>query len=145
MRKLLFLLLVLVVVAAAIGYWRGWFIVTKEGSDGKIAVHGDSAKFQQDREGFSKTVGEKAKAMKEQVAGLWKKTEGLSGDEKAQAQKELGDLNQKHDRLEKQIKELQDAGQDKFASIKEDLSKSLQDVERKIEELTNKLEKGKDK
>jgi hypothetical protein len=32
----------------------------------------------------------------------------------AHAQKELGELKNKHDRLEQQIKELEDAGQDRF-------------------------------
>ena len=57
----------------------------------------------------------------------------------------LAELEKKHDRLEQQIKELEDAGQDRFESIKQDLSKTLEEVEKKIEELTKKLEKGKDK
>ena len=142
MKKLLVVVLVLVVAVGALGYWRGWFSVTKEG---KVDVQVDPAKFKQDKEAFSKTVGEKAKAMKDQVASLWKKSEGLTGDDKAHAQKELGELEKKHDRLEQQIKELEDAGQDRFESIKQDLSKTLEEVEKKIEELTKKLEKGKDK
>ena len=142
MKKLLVVVLVLVVAVGALGYWRGWFSVTKEG---KVDVQVDPAKFKQDKEAFSKTVGEKAKAMKDQVASLWKKSEGLTGDDKAHAEKELGELEKKHDRLEQQIKELEDAGQDRFESIKQDLSKTLEEVEKKIEELTKKLEKGKDK
>jgi DNA anti-recombination protein RmuC len=142
MKKFLLFVLVLAVGVGALGYWRGWFSVTKEGK-GDIQV--DSAKFDQDRKTFSKSAGVKAKALKDGVAGLWKKTESLSGDEKTQAQKELGELQTKHDRLEQQIKELDDAGQDKFDSIKQDLEKSLAEVEKKIEELTKKLDKGKDK
>jgi chromosome segregation ATPase len=142
MKRLLIFILVLVVAAGALGYWRGWFSVTKEG---KVDVQVDPAKFKQDREAFSKTVGDKAKALKDQVASLWKKSEGLTGDDKAHAQKELGELKTKHDRLEQQFKELEDAGQGRFESIKQDLSKSLEDVEKKIEELTKKLEKGKEK
>jgi len=142
MKKLLIVVLVLVVAAGVLGYWRGWFSVTNEG---KVDVHVDSAKFNQDKEAFSKTVSEKAKAMKDHVAGLWTKSEGLTGDNKAHAQKELGELKTKHDRLELQIKELDDAGQDRFESIKQDLSKTLEEVEKKIEELTKKLEKGKGK
>jgi chromosome segregation ATPase len=142
MKKLLVLVLVLVVAVGALGYWRGWFSLTKEG---KVDVQVDPAKFKQDKEAFSKTVGEKAKAMKDQVASLWKKSEGLKGDDKAHAQKELGELQKKHDRLEQQIKELEDAGPDRFESIKQDLSKTLEEVDKKIEELRKKLEKGKDK
>jgi chromosome segregation ATPase len=142
MKKLLVVVLVLVVAVGALGYWRGWFSFTKEG---KVSVQFDSAKFNQDKEAFSKTVGEKARATKAQIASLWKKSEGLTGDEKAHAEKELGDLEKKHDRLEQQIKELDNAGQGRFESIRQDLSKTLDEVEKKIEEVTTKLEKGKGK
>ncbi len=142
MKRLVVVVLVLVVAVGALGYWRGWFSVTKEGN---FDVQGDPAKFKEDKEAFSKTAGEKAKALKEQVANLWKKTEGLTGDDKTQARKELSELEKKHERLEKQLKELEEAGQDKFADIKKDLSKSLEEVQKKMDELTKKLEKEKDK
>ncbi len=142
MKQLLVVVLVLAVAVGGLGYWRGWFSVTDEG---KVEVHTDPTKFKHDRDTFSKTVSEKAKAMKDQVAKLWTKTEGMSGDEKARAQKELDELNKQHARLEQQIKDLDNAGEDKFDNIKQDLSKSLGEVEKKIEELTKKLEKGKDK
>jgi hypothetical protein len=142
MKNFLVFVLVLAVAVGALGYWRGWYSVTDEG---KVGVQVDSAKFKEDKDAFSKTVGEKAKAMKEQVAGLWKKTEGLTGDDKAHVEKELPELEKKHARLEQQLKELADSGQDRFESIKQDLSKTLDEVDKKIEELTRKLEKGKAK
>lgn len=142
MKKLLCIVVVLLVGVAALGYWRGWFSVTREG---QIDVQVAPAKFKQDKEAFSKTVAEKAKAMKAQVASLWKKAEGLTGDDKAHAKKELAELEKKHERLEKQLKDLAEAGEDKFESSKKDLSKALEEVEKKIEELTKKLEKGKEK
>jgi len=142
MKRLLVVVLVLIVAVGALGYWRGWFSVTK---DGKVDVQVDPAKFKQDRDAFSKTVGEKAKAMKDQVAALFKKSEGLTGDDKAHAEKELAELEKRHERLQKQINELEGAGQERFESIRQDLSNSLEDVEKKIEELTKKLEKGKEK
>jgi chromosome segregation ATPase len=138
MKKLLVFVLVLAVAIGALGYWRGWFSVTKEG---KVDVQADPATFKHDKDSFSKTVGEKAKAMKGQLAGLWKKSKGLTDDDK----KNLGELEKKRDRLEHQIEELDNAGQDNFESIKQDLSKSLAEVEQKIDELTKKLEKEKDK
>ncbi len=138
MKKLLVVILVLLVGVAAVGYSRGWFSVTKEG---KVDVQADPAKFKQDKEAFSKTVGEKTKALKERIASLWTKTEGLKADDKVQAKKELAELEEKHERLEKQLKELEDAGPEKFESIKQDLSKALAEVEQKIEELTQKLAK----
>jgi chromosome segregation ATPase len=100
----------------------------------------DTAKFKQDKEAFSKTAGEKARAMKEQVAGLWQQSEGLTDADKAAAQTELRELKKKHERLEQQIKELDDAGQERFESIQQDLSKTLKEVEEKIKEVTKKLE-----
>jgi peptidoglycan hydrolase CwlO-like protein len=142
MKRFLLVVLLLVVAIGALGYWRGWFTVSKEG---KTDVQVDSAKFNQDKKALSKSVGEKAKALKNDVARLWKKTESLTGDEKTQAQKELGELQKKHDRLEQQIKELEDAGQDRFEGIKKDLEATLEDVDNKIKELAKKLEKEKDK
>ncbi len=142
MKKLLVVVLVLVVAVGILGYWRGWFSFTKEG---KVDVQFNPAKFKQDKEAFSTTVSEKGKVLKNKLAGLWKKSEGLTADDKAHAQKELGELKEKHDRLEQQIKELEGADQDKFEGIKQDLSKNLEEVDRKIEELTKKLEKGKGK
>ena len=84
--------------------------------------------------------------MKANVASLWKKARGLTGDDKAHVEKEVpAELQKKHDRLEQQIKELAEAGEDKFEGIKQDLSKDLEEVEKRIAELTKKLEKGKDK
>jgi TolA-binding protein len=141
MKKLLVIVVSLLVAVAALGEWRGWFSMTK---DGKVAVQVDQAKFKEDHEAFSKTVGEKAKTLKDQVSKLWKNTEGLTGDDKAHAEKELAELEKKHERLEKQLKELENAGPDKFETIKQDLSKNIEEVEKKIEEATPKLAKAKD-
>ena len=46
MKKFLVVVLVLVVAVGALGYWRGWFSVTREG---KVDVQGDPAKFKQDK------------------------------------------------------------------------------------------------
>jgi hypothetical protein len=138
MKKLLVVVLVLLMGVAALGYGRGWFSVTR---GGKVDVEVDPAKFEQDKEAFSKTVGEKAGALKEKIAGLWKKTEGLTGDDKARLEKELVELEMKHERLKK----LAEAGADEAEGVKQNLSKALEDVELKIEELTKKLAKGKDK
>jgi predicted nucleic acid-binding Zn-ribbon protein len=142
MKKLLVVVLVLLVGIAALGYWRGWFSVT---SRGDTDVQVDQAKFKRDKDTFSTTVGEKTRALKSRITSLWTKTEGLTGDEKTRAKKELGELEKKHERLERQLKELEDAGTDKFESIKQDLSRALEDVEKEIEALTQKLAKGKDK
>ena len=138
MKQLLVVVLVLVVAGGVVGYWRGWFGITDRG---KVEVQTDGAKFKLDRDAFGKSVGEKARAMKEKVAGLRKKSEGLKGESGSAVQKELGDLQEKHDRLEMQLRELEEAGPDRFESLKRDLATSIEEVEKKIEDLTKKLEK----
>ena len=53
MKKLLIVVLILVVAVGALGYWRGWFSVAKEG---KVSVQVDPEKFKQDKAAFSKTA-----------------------------------------------------------------------------------------
>jgi hypothetical protein len=138
MRNFLIVVLFLAVAAGVVGYWRGWYSFSK---DGKVEVDSHPAKFTQDREAFSKSVSDKAKSLKHRVESLWAKSDKLSDADK----KELADLKMKHDRLEQQIKDLDAAGEDKFDSIKQDLSTNLKDVETRIEELTKKVQKGNDK
>ena len=69
----------------------------------------------------------------------WRRRPGLL------AEKELAELEKQHERLEQQFKELEHAGQDKSDSIKQDHSKDLEEVDKKIEELTTKRAKGKDR
>ncbi len=141
-KKLIVAVLVLIILVGGVGYWREWFVLTKDGNAG---VQVDSGKFKDDREAFGKAFGEKAKALKVKVAGLWKTHEGQTPAERAKIQKELDELTKKHERLEEQIKELNEAGPEKFESTKRDLGESLDDVEKKIEELTKKIDKGSDK
>ncbi len=74
----------------------------------------------------------KAKSIKEQLADLWKKTEGLTGEEKAHGQKELTELNANHERVEQQTKELDEVNDDRFETFRQDLSKNLDGMEMKI-------------
>jgi TolA-binding protein len=143
MKKLVVVVLVLLVAIGALGYWRGWFSVTKQG---KVDVQVDPAKFKKDKEAFGKEVREKAKTMKDKIASLWKKTERLTGDDKVQAKKELAGLEQQHERLQKQLQELEseDIGQDRFESTRKDLAKTIEEVQKKIDKLTEKLDKGKE-
>lgn len=138
MKKLLVVVLVLVMGIGALGYWRGWFSVTH---DGKVDVQVDAANFKKDKDAFSASAHAQLKSAKAKVGRLWTKAKGLTGDEKVQTEKELAALEKKHERLEKQLGELESAGSDRFDSIKQDLSKNLEAVEQKIDELTQKLAK----
>jgi chromosome segregation ATPase len=145
MRNLIIFILLVAVAIGGVGYWRGWFTVDKEGGGGHEKVNVNQAKFDQDKKAFSKTVSEDAGKLKSKIENLFEKAKGLTGDEKVKMQKELDDLMTKHDRLQQQIKKLDDVGEDKFKDIEADLKKDLADVEKKIDELSKKLEKGKDK
>jgi flagellar motor switch/type III secretory pathway protein FliN len=142
MKKLLFIVLVLIVCVAALGYWRGWLKVDK-GSSTEVQI--EPAKFKQDKDAFRMTVVDKTKGLKQKIASLWTKAESLTGDEKAHAKQELAELEKKHERLENQLKELESANAGEFESIKHDLASSLAEVEMKIGELMKKMAKGKDK
>src|SRR5580700_1700442 len=102
MRGFVLFVLLLAVAIGALGYWRGWFTVTDKEGKRDVEVH--QTTFDQDKKAFSKSVGEKAKALRSQVDKLWEHSKGLSGDARTQAQKDLGELQTKHDRIEQQIK-----------------------------------------
>lgn len=137
MKRLLVFIVIVLIGVGILGYSRGWFDVSKEGG---VAV--DRDKFEKDKTAFNQMVSEKAKAMKDAISNLWKKSK-LSDADKASAEKELKELEAKHDRLEAQLKELQQAGEQGFQTLKADLTKALEEVERRTEELTKKLQKKK--
>jgi archaellum component FlaC len=137
MKNLAVIILVLLVAIGLLGWYQGWFTVTKK--DGKVDLQVHSDKFKADRDSFTKDAGEKIKAMKDSIAGLSKKSEKLKGDEKERVQTEIHDLEKTHDKLEKQISDLSAAAEPRFESIKQDLTKQLENVDKKIAELTKKL------
>ena len=130
MRTLATIIVVLLIAFGIVGYFEGWFTVAN--TDGKTNLQFDRDKFQTD-------VSEQTRRVKNSIAGLWKKSEKLKGDEKEHVQAELKDLEAERDKLEKQIKDLGAAAQPKFESIKQDLSARLADVEKKIADLNKKL------
>ena len=142
MKKLLIAVVVLVLIVGGIGLWRGWFTVTQEG---ELNVHADPAKFKQDRDALGKSIGEKAKALKGKIADLVKKSEGLQGEEKVRVEQDLAQLQKKHDLLEQQIKDIAASGQDTFGILERELTEKHDAVEKLIDEVTKKLEKGKGK
>ncbi len=137
MRNLIVFILVLAVIVGIVGYYQGWFTVNE--TDGKTNLQFDKAKFRADRDAFEKTASEKMRVFGDNIANLFKKSEKLKGDEKEGVQAELRELKKTHDRLEKQIQDLGNAAEPKFESIKHDLSSRLEEVDKKIEELTKKL------
>jgi len=100
-----------------------------------------SEKFEKDKTAFNQMVSEKAKAVKESLSNLWKKT-GTSAD-KASAEKKLIELEKKHENLETRLRDLQEAGEQRFETLKAALTRELEEVERRTAELTKKLEKQK--
>ena len=137
MKNLAVIILVLLVVIGIVGWHQEWFTVTN--TDGKVKVHVDREKFKTDRDAFEKSASQKIKGMKDSIAGLSKKSENLKGDEKTRVQTEIHELEKTRDRLENQIRDLSDAAEPNFESIKQDLSTRLEEVDTKIAALTKKL------
>jgi len=134
MKKLLIFLLVVLVAVGGVGYWRGWF------SFGEGKVKADPEKFKKDKD----ALGEKARKAKEKIASMFKKKETMPPDEKARREtelKELDALQKEHEQLEAKLKAAEEAGEDKFSSEMEALTKSLEDIDKKMDELKSKLEK----
>jgi hypothetical protein len=129
MKKVLAVLAVVVVVLAVVGFWRGWFTVETSKEDGK--VHADLTvnkdKFKQDKAKLKAKAAEKSKALKEQLAGLREKAKGLSGEEKAKADKEIDDLSKKHEGLEAHLKDLEEAGEEKFEHLKKSITSMIEE------------------
>jgi hypothetical protein len=140
MQKLIVVVLVLVVAAAGLAYWQGWFEV-KKGDDNKTHLTINKEKFNTDKTAFMKKAGEEYKAGKEKIGKLVEKAKTHTGEDKDKIVKEVEELEKKHNELEKQIKDAEAAGEDKFESAKEDLKKQLADVDKQIDDLEKKLAK----
>src|SRR5258708_2168506 len=108
MKNLLIVVLVLVVAAIGLAYWQGWFD-PKRGDDGKINLNINKKKFSEDMAKFKKDVGDQAKAAKEKLANLREKAKSHTGADKEKLVKEIEELQADHDKLEVQIKAVEDA------------------------------------
>jgi hypothetical protein len=140
MSKIMATLFLIIVIAATLGYWRGWFSVTK---NGKLDVQLDRTNFQEDRDAFTTSVREKAVALKADAAKLWHKVDGLSTNEKKEIQNEIDLLNTKHDRIETQIEALNQSKQVQFETLRLDLSTNLTDIDNRLQTLQKKFEPSK--
>jgi hypothetical protein len=127
MKKLLAMIVVLVIAVVAVAFWRGWFTFETAKDDGKVHVDltVDKEKFKQDKEKLKERATEKSKAMKEKLAGLREKANGLSAEEKAKADKELEELSRKHQAPEAKIKDLDEAGAEKFDELKKSIAGAI--------------------
>jgi hypothetical protein len=139
-KTLLVVLVLLVVAAAGLAYWQGWFEV-KKGDDNKTHLTINKEKFNTDKAAFTKKAGEEYKAGKEKISKLVEKAKTHTGEDKDKIKAEVEELEKKHNDLEKQIKDIENAGEDKFGGLKDELTKQLQDVDKKIDELEKKLAK----
>jgi hypothetical protein len=129
MKKLLALIAVLVIAAVAVGFWRGWFTFETAKDEGKVHVDltVNKEKFKQDKEKLKEKAAERSKAMKEKLAALREKAKGLSADEKAKAGKEIEELSRKHEALEAKIKDLDEAGEEKFEELKKGITGAIEE------------------
>jgi hypothetical protein len=123
MKNLLVLIVVVVIAGVGIAFWRGWFTFETKKEDGKVHIDltVNKEKFKQDKEKLKETATAKSKEMKDKLASLRDKSKGLSGQEKAKADKEIEELSKKHESLDAKIKELENAGEDKFEQLKKSI------------------------
>jgi hypothetical protein len=131
MKKVLIGAAVLVVAAAAVAYWQGWIKIERtKTDDGKthVGVAIDTEKYKQDKEKLKKLAGAKSKALKDRLAGLREKAKGLSGADKAKAEKEIDALTKQHEALEAKLKDIDGAAEDQFEGLKQGLTTALEGI-----------------
>lgn len=135
MQKLIIVVLVLAVAVLGLGYYQGWF----EDKKGDVTINKE--KFTRDREDFKKWAGTVFQTGKQKLSKLAEKAKSHTGEDKEKLTKEVEDLQKKHDELEKQIKAIEGAGEEKFGDLKGELTKKLEDVDKQIDDLEKKLAK----
>ena len=120
MKKLLVVLVVLVIAAGAVGYWRGWFTVETKKEDGKtqVGLTINKDKFKEDRAALKKRVAERSKSIKEKIASL------RAGKKDG---KEVEDLVKKEKELDAKMKEIEEAADDKIGDLEKGVSKLFED------------------
>jgi DNA anti-recombination protein RmuC len=141
MKKTLIALAVLLVLGVAVGFWQGWFKFEKTQTDeGKPAfqVSVDKDKFKQDKERLKKAASAKSQAWKERLAHLRNKVKGQSGEEKTKTEKEIEDLDKKHQTLESKLKDIDDAAEDKLENVQKDVNTLLEDPNKEGEKEADK-------
>jgi hypothetical protein len=131
MQKPLATVVVLVLLIAGLGYWRGWFELGSKTEEGNVQANlkVDVSKFKQDKESFKKLLTEKSRVMKEKLADLKEKTKSLAGDAKAKVEKEIATLTKKHEAVESKIKDVETSTEDKFDGLKKSAMKDIEEDE----------------
>jgi len=132
MKKLLTVIVILLVLAGAgvgVAFWQGWLTLETKKDDGKVHVDltVNKEKFKKDKATLKETAAEKSKAMKEELATLREKAKGLTGEDKAKADKEIDELSKKHSTLESKLKDLEDVAEDKFEDLKKGIHSVIED------------------
>jgi hypothetical protein len=128
MKKLLVFLLVVVVAAGGVAYWRGWISFGKDKDDGKPGIHVEKEKFKKDKDAFKQAASKKLSALKDMLTRKKNESKDLTGEAKAKKQKEIDDLEKKHKELDTKVNSLDDVKEDDFDKVKGDLNKDLDDV-----------------
>jgi hypothetical protein len=129
MKQLIAVIVVLAIAFVAVAYWRGWFSPEATKDNGKVHVdmNVNKEKFKQDKEKFKAAAAEKAKALEDKLASLREKSKGLSGEEKVKTDKEIEDLSRKHESLKAKLKDLEEAGEDKFEELKKGITSMIEE------------------
>jgi chromosome segregation ATPase len=130
MKNLFGLIVVLVVLIVAVGFWRGWFEVNsqkEENGNVRANLNVDMNKFEQDKLSFKKLLAEKSSALKRKLQDLQEKHKGTTGAAKAKLDQEIEVLKKKNEKLEEKLKAVEQSGKEKFDEIKKSFQKENDD------------------
>jgi hypothetical protein len=135
MKNVLIGLVVLIIVVCGLAYWRGWFEPEKQDKGGEthLGVKVNKDKFKQDKEKFKQEFKVGMKAVQDRLAHLRGKHKDATGDDKAKAEKEIEELTKKHDALDAKAKEIEEATEEKFDALKQDVTKALEEAKKEKE------------
>jgi hypothetical protein len=128
MKKFLFAVVAIVILIAALGYWRGWFEFGARHDQGGVGanVNVNVNKFKQDKENFKKYLAEKSRSMKDKLAALKDKAKGLRGEARAKADKEIDSLTKKHSDLEAKAKQVDDTAEEHLEGLMKSVKSELE-------------------
>jgi hypothetical protein len=130
--RIFVLLVLLLIVAGALGYQRGWFEFGAENTDKEsragVAIRTD--KFKEDKEKLKKFAADKLAAVQEKLNSTRAQAKDLTGEAKVKADKEIEDLTVKQKELETKVKVIEQVTEDRIDSVQKDFEDALKELEK---------------
>ena len=141
MKNLLILVVIVAIGVGATGYALGWFkgstLSTKDKTDVTVTV--DKEKWRQDRDAFQKQAEAKLKDLDQSIDELKTKSKSATAEAKVQYDEAISALSKQATAARAEIRELGDATQDRWESVKTRLSASLDDLKNGFEKAVSRF------